>query len=211
MFPTRTLLSKPHAMQSPIFSVRGVHFLPMLRHIRLNASFEDTLYRNLKAPFVKNMYARHRLKETAVIPSYTRISPAGNKVQCWDKDTRSEIEMYPQWVPTYNPPTPNNPLLGTDYIPGVESFGEGIFLDIDVQNVNVRERYVFVHTFSHIIMKEMEFQCGYPLSSLKEKMYKKGVDHYGILIYTIGGSEGSYGGLISLLPTDPAATNGENW
>ncbi len=116
--------------------------------------------------------------------------------------------MYPQWVPTYNPPTLNNPLLGTDYIPEVESFGEGIFLDIDIQNVNVRERYVFVHTFSHIIMKEMEFQCGYPLSSLKEKMYKKGADHYGILIYTIGGSEGSYGGLISLLPTDPAATNG---
>ena len=47
-------------------------------------------------------------------------------------------------------------------------------------------------------MKEMEFQCGYPLTSLKEKIFiDNGNNIAGFLIYTIAGSEGSYGGLIS--------------
>ena len=52
-------------------------------------------------------------------------------------------------------------------------------------------------------MKELEFQCGYPLSSMKEKLYNKNNgEEWGILIYTIGGAEGSYGGLVSLFPSD---------
>ena len=160
------------------------------------------LYRNLKAPFIKKMYAIHRLKETAVIPSYTRISPAGTEELWWDRVHGQETKKYPEIVSTFR--------TDTNFIPGVESYGEGIFFDIDVDTIDVNDRAIFVHTFSHIIMKEMEYQCGYPLSSLKEKMYynKDDDSQYGILIYTIGGSEGSYGGLVSLLPSDSHATNG---
>ena len=61
-----------------------------------------------------------------------------------------------------------------------------------------------------MIMKELEFQCGYPLSSMKEKLYSKnnGLE-WGVLIYTIGGAEGSYSGLVSLFPAE-ATSDGKD-
>ena len=43
--------------------------------------------------------------------------------------------------------------------------------------------------------------CGYPASSLQERLYI-GDDMNGFLIYTIAGAEGSYGGLVSLVKSD---------
>lgn len=62
------------------------------------------------------------------------------------------------------------------------------------------QKYFIVHSFSHLIMRELEFACGYPTSSLKERLYisSEGNDFMaGILIYTTDGSEGSMGGLVS--------------
>ena len=56
---------------------------------------------------------------------------------------------------------------------------------------------VLIHTFSHLLMRELEFRCGYPLTSLKERLYV-GPDMQGLLIYTVAGSAGSFGGLVSL-------------
>ena len=58
---------------------------------------------------------------------------------------------------------------------------------------------VLVHTTSHLLMKELEFQCGYPVPSLKERLYASADgQHHGLLLYTVAGSEGSYGGLVGL-------------
>jgi hypothetical protein len=62
------------------------------------------------------------------------------------------------------------------------------------------QKYFIVHTFSHLIMRELEFACGYPTASLKERLYisSEGKEFMaGILIYTTDGSEGSMGGLVS--------------
>ena len=61
-------------------------------------------------------------------------------------------------------------------------------------------KYFIVHTFSHLIMRELEFACGYPTASLKERLYisSEGNEFMGgVLIYTTDGSEGSMGGLVS--------------
>ncbi|WP_048826503.1 DUF1998 domain-containing protein [Hymenobacter sp. DG25B] len=58
-------------------------------------------------------------------------------------------------------------------------------------------RFVLLHTLSHLLVRELEFQCGYPATSLQERLYV-GPQMQGLLIYTIAGSEGSYGGLVSL-------------
>lgn len=56
-------------------------------------------------------------------------------------------------------------------------------------------RFYLLHTFSHIIMKELEFSCGYPTASLQERIYYS--DRMcGVLIYTADGAEGSMGGLV---------------
>ncbi len=62
------------------------------------------------------------------------------------------------------------------------------------------QKYFIIHSFSHLIMRELEFACGYPTASLKERLYisSEGKDFMaGILIYTTDGSEGSMGGLVS--------------
>lgn len=61
---------------------------------------------------------------------------------------------------------------------------------------NISAKLVLLHTFSHQIIKELEFLSGYPATSLKERLYV-GDDMQGVLIYTIAGAEGSYGGLVS--------------
>lgn len=61
-------------------------------------------------------------------------------------------------------------------------------------------KYFLIHSFSHMMMRELEFSCGYPTASLKERLYissnpKKLMS--GVIIYTAEGSEGSMGGLVS--------------
>ena len=56
-------------------------------------------------------------------------------------------------------------------------------------------RFLVLHTFSHILMKELEFSCGYPTASMSERLYFS--DRMcGVLIYTTDGAEGSMGGLV---------------
>jgi hypothetical protein len=66
---------------------------------------------------------------------------------------------------------------------------------------NNRYKHFLIHSFSHILMRELEFSCGYPTASLKERLYisKADSDNFmaGVLIYTAEGSEGSMGGLVS--------------
>lgn len=58
-------------------------------------------------------------------------------------------------------------------------------------------RYIFVHTLCHLLMKELEFSCGYPTVSLSERLFVDDGKMQGALIYTVGGMEGGYGGLVS--------------
>lgn len=163
-------------------------------------------YPNLKSPShcIKGIYALRRLKETSVLMSYTRVIPGGNLKKWWSVNEQKEIDDKQPKV-CYPFRDPRN----ADFMPAVESFGEGILVELDIENINKEDRYVFAHTFSHLVMKELEFQCGYPVTSMKEKMYAyQDESRMGFLIYTIAGSEGSYGGLISLLPSDTNSLEG---
>jgi hypothetical protein len=83
------------------------------------------------------------------------------------------------------------------------------------QGVEIRKKiqesqykFFIVHTFSHALMREFEFSCGYPTASLKERLYISNIPEYkmaGVLIYTTDGAEGSMGGIIS--QTEPGRLN----
>lgn len=66
---------------------------------------------------------------------------------------------------------------------------------------NNKYKHFLIHSFSHMMMRELEFSCGYPTASLKERLYISKTDSQnymvGVLIYTAEGSEGSMGGLVS--------------
>ena len=79
---------------------------------------------------------------------------------------------------------------------GANAFNKGA---VDFANVMSWQLYL-VHTFSHLIMRELEFRCGYPTASLSERIYVSNDENYkmyGCLIYTAEGAEGSMGGLIA--------------
>lgn len=65
---------------------------------------------------------------------------------------------------------------------------------------NNKYKQFLIHSFSHLMMRELEFSCGYPTASLKERLYISNNPEKqmsGVLIYTAEGAEGSMGGLVS--------------
>lgn len=66
---------------------------------------------------------------------------------------------------------------------------------------DLRPEFVLIHTFAHLLINQLSFECGYGSSSIRERIYceKTTNEHgmYGVLIYTASGdSEGSLGGLV---------------
>lgn len=77
---------------------------------------------------------------------------------------------------------------------GLESYdpmGETHKADVDIYC------YCVLHTLSHLIIKQLEYVGGYPASSLNERIYFSGDDKVGFMVYTVAGSEGSYGGIVT--------------
>lgn len=61
---------------------------------------------------------------------------------------------------------------------------------------NITPQYLLIHTLSHLIIKELEYVCGYPAASLKERLYV-GENMFGFMVMAVEGTEGSLGGLVS--------------
>jgi Domain of unknown function (DUF1998) len=56
--------------------------------------------------------------------------------------------------------------------------------------------YVMLHSLSHMLINAISLECGYPASSIKERIYANPNEGYGILLYTAGAdSYGTLGGL----------------
>jgi hypothetical protein len=120
------------------------------------------------------------------------------------------------------------PSLGASasWLPATEIYGEGIFLALDSEALDswekrlpeevlegmrkarnrstlgflpeATDRFVLLHTLSHLLIRQLCFECGYSSSSLSERIYSDGEEGMaGILIYTASAdSEGALGGLV---------------
>jgi len=67
------------------------------------------------------------------------------------------------------------------------------------------ERYLALHTLSHLLIRTIALECGYSSASLSERIYTSTPDdpRSGILIYTaVPDAEGTLGGLVSLAEPD---------
>lgn len=63
-------------------------------------------------------------------------------------------------------------------------------------------RQLLVHTLSHLLIRELEWKCGYPAASVQERLYVRPASpgqndkgQAGLLLYATEGSQGSMGGL----------------
>lgn len=205
-----------------------------------NLSYEVEKSIELKNFGIAKILRINRLKLTSIQTGYSRQDPI-------DKDL-FELFSMDEFIPASRQSVKakytSTKRSQTEILPGIESFGEGIFIDFDwkeiaewsekqYKNENFKNRietlmknaktaeyrlseekqkmiknpyylakFLVLHTFSHILIKELEFLVGYPATSLSERLYINETGMQGILIYTIAGAEGSFGGLISQSKSD---------
>jgi hypothetical protein len=161
------------------------------------------------ASLVSDVYLVERLREVRAFRGFRRIRPDASIVT-------PDLGITPRQT----------------WLPGIEVFGEGIFLEFSVaavaawerdqraaltrrmRNINASlrkaaggakrfahlaahsARFVMVHTFSHLLMRQLCYESGYGSASVRERLYVFD-DRVGVLIYTADGdSEGSLGGLV---------------
>ena len=65
----------------------------------------------------------------------------------------------------------------------------------------ITPKFLLLHTISHLLIKQLSFECGYGIANLSERLYcadvNDGKQMAGIFIYTASGdSEGTLGGLV---------------
>lgn len=65
----------------------------------------------------------------------------------------------------------------------------------------LRPEFILIHTFAHLLINQLSYECGYGSSSIRERIYceisSNNLEMCGVLIYTASGdSEGSLGGLV---------------
>ena len=59
--------------------------------------------------------------------------------------------------------------------------------------------YILLHSFSHLMVTAVSLECGYPASSIRERIYAIPDVGYGILLFTgTSDAEGTLGGLIQV-------------
>ena len=154
-----------------------------------------------------------RLREVVVLQGFMRIDPPEPEADSLKNMVKLSTRRPDPWLP------------------GVEVYGEGIFVEFNRETVaqwqavpavrrlsalykeefnlyaaqrgwkNVKERngeYVLLHTFAHLMIREMSLQSGYSSTAIRERIYSS-PSMCGVLFYT-GSSdkEGSLGGLVEL-------------
>jgi hypothetical protein len=151
-----------------------------------------------------------KLQETRAFVGFSRLEPDGNRSIA---EKRKELR-----------------LGNENWLPAIQVFGEGIFFTFNETSLNnwalkkdVQERikkldvsykkmkkdssailnvkYVLIHTFAHLVINQLSYNCGYGSSSIRERIYcgrdSDSYNMHGVLLYTASGdSEGSLGGLV---------------
>lgn len=166
---------------------------------------------------IKQVYLLKRLNITTVQVAYSRIdkiSPSylsqwngkSENPKFWFDVTSNTINQNVE-VALHPTCTDRDKV---EMMPAVSSYGEGFFIELSSDNMpkDDRDKEIFLHTLSHLVMKSLEFYCGYPLSSMCERLYilpkkitEAEEDKYGFMIYSANGEAGSYGGITSLFET----------
>lgn len=185
-------------------------------------------------PYFDRILRVVRLREVRALRGFTRINPPGDE----DGGDMARLSV-----------------AKTDWLPGIEVRGEGIFLKFADDRLSAWEtgavvrdraaqvnrawaaqwatrhpdipppfeitpRYMLIHTFAHVLMRQLTLECGYSSAALRERLYANGGDvpTAGVLIYTsTSDTDGTLGGLQRqgqghrLAQTIPAALRAIEW
>ncbi|MFZ2258427.1 MAG: DUF1998 domain-containing protein [Clostridiaceae bacterium] len=179
-------------------------------------SLESTKIVDYGLPYIKRISLIHKVREVQALIGFTRIQPA-EKSETTNKPANvvSVKEDGTKWYPAYevrgegvfiefdsqeiNKWRKDNEKITKR----VEKLNEN-YLNSFIGSQNPRDisaKFILIHTISHLLIKQLSFECGYSIASLKERIYcsekEDGYEMAGIFIYTASGdSEGTMGGLV---------------
>ena len=162
---------------------------------------------------VQNLVLVHRLREVASLLGFTRLEAVSP-----DRDGELDLEVERAalaetitWLPTIE-----NRGEGVFFSVSVDAVRDWLSRSEVLERGRIiesgwrqwcKERnrpddgfpglpYVMLHSLAHMLITAISLDCGYPASSLRERVYV-GVNGYGILIYTgSSDSDGTLGGLV---------------
>ena len=154
----------------------------------------------------------HRLREVLALIGFTRFEAAMRDIHGeYDTDVeRAEIALEPTWYPAVE-----NRGEGVFLQLRSESVDEWLERDAVQHRVVELRRghtawaetrksvpsfpggaYILLHTLAHLLIQSLAMRCGYPASSIRERVYTE-EGRYGILLYTgTPDAEGTLGGLV---------------
>ncbi|HRO08104.1 MAG TPA: DrmB family protein [Saprospiraceae bacterium] len=174
---------------------------------------------------IKSIYKMDKIKITSVQTSFTRQEPISSNAVLTDEDSEKTTKesIAKKYTSSYGKSTKYLPAIES-FGEGIFFEFDNEILNLWIQehlkllervsilvankqqfesafneDFELNSKYLLIHTFSHLIIKELEYLAGYPSTSIQERLYiDEELGMNGVLIYTIAGSEGSYGGLTSI-------------
>ncbi len=163
---------------------------------------------------VEQVVLVHRLREVIAQAGFTRFEAATTNL-----DGELELGVQPAllaremtWVPAIENrgegifiQFKNQALANWVNQPAVLHYGQSLNAGFELwksEHKNSKRdfpplQYYFLHSLSHLLITSISLECGYPASSIRERIYAFDDVGYGILLYTGSpDSEGTLGGLV---------------
>ena len=161
---------------------------------------------------VESVVQLHRLREVQALIGFTRFEAEVRDIHGeYDTDVeRADIAVEPRWFPAVE-----NRGEGVFVHLRQEAVGSWLERPPVIQRLDElrgqhdawqqdrrKQRpfpggpYTLLHTLAHLLIASLSMRCGYPASSIRERIYVEG-GHFGLLLYTgTPDAEGTLGGLV---------------
>ena len=170
--------------------------------------------RSNRSEGIETVVQLHRLREVLALIGFTRFEAVTPDIHGeYETDVeRAQIALEPQWFPAVEnrgegvflqlcADSVRNWLGREGVQQRLEALGVG---HQHWMKESKSERpfpggpYVLLHTLSHLLIQSVAMRCGYPASSIRERIYADAqAERYGILLYTgTSDAEGTLGGLV---------------
>ena len=218
--------SSEHEMEG-IYSVNGLKYRAeeyeaLSGSLRVSSDDYDDFLRestdsnDYKIYGVKTVSLIHKIREVQALIGFTRLKPAekseNTSLPARVVSIKSDSE---DWYPAYQVRGEGIFIeFDNNLIASWANNNSELEYRINILNENytaafiksshvrkITAKFVLLHTLAHLLIKQLSFECGYSIASLKERIYcgekEDGKEMAGILIYTASGdSEGTMGGLV---------------
>ena len=167
-------------------------------------------------PFLKSISLIHKVREVQALVGFTRLKPVDSTDAPGSQAVIVPVkEPDTKWYPAYDVRGEGIFIeFDSSSINNWRSENQFLAERVAILNDNYKKsfigenhpreitgKFLLLHTISHLLIKQLSFECGYGIASLKERIYcseaADGKEMAGILIYTAcGDSEGTLGGLV---------------